>query len=66
MATTWCYGADEALELHIGGPRRGTWYDHKAGTGGDTLDLVKHVLRSAEANAMRWLRDQGLDRSPTA
>ncbi len=33
----WRYGSDEALELHIGGPRCGTWYDHKAGGGGDTL-----------------------------
>ena len=62
----WRYGPDEALELHVRGPRRGTWYDHKAGGGGDTLDLVKHVLRLDEANAIRWLKDQGLIRSPPA
>ena len=56
----WRYGSDESLEVHVGGPRRGTWYDHKAGAGGDALDLVKHVLRRDEANAIRWLKDQGL------
>ena len=34
--------------------------DHKAGGGGNTLDLVKHVLLHDEANAIRWLKDQGL------
>ena len=56
----WRYGSDESLDLHVGGPRHGTWYDHKSGNGGDTLDLVKHVLRRDEANAIRWLKDQGL------
>ena len=56
----WCYGSDEALDLHVGGPRHGTWYDHKSGSGGETLDLVKHVLRRDEANAIQWLQDQGL------
>ena len=54
------YGSDESLELHVGGLRRGSWYDHKAGNGGDTLDLVKHVLLRDEANAIQWLTDQGL------
>ena len=62
----WRYGSNESLEVHVGGPRRGTWYDHKAGAGGDTLDLVKHVLRRDEANAIRWLRDQGLIGRPRA
>ena len=39
-------------------------YDHKAGGGGNTLDLVKHVLLRDEANAIRWLRGQGLIDSP--
>ena len=39
-------------------------YDHKAGGGGNTLDLVKHMLLRDEANAIRWLRDQGLIDSP--
>ena len=60
IGDVWRYGSDESLELHVGGPRRGTWYDHKGGGGGDTLDLVKHVLRRDEANAIRWLKDQGL------
>ena len=39
-------------------------YDHKAGGGGNTLDLVKHVLLRDEVNAIRWLRGQGLIDSP--
>ena len=50
----WRYGSDESLELHVGGPRRGTWYDLKAGGGGNTLDLVEHVLRRDEANSTAW------------
>ena len=54
---TWCYGLEGSLVVHVG---HGTWYDHKAGVGGDPLDLVKHVLRRDEANALRWLKDKGL------
>ena len=57
---TWRYGADELFEVHVRGPRRGTWHDHKAGVGGDALDLVKHVLRRDEAHAVSWLKEQGL------
>ena len=56
----WRYGSDGSLEVYVGGPWRGTWYDHKAGGGGNPLDLVKHVLLHDEANAIRWLKDQGL------
>ena len=59
--TIWCYGSKGSLVVHVG---HSTWYDHKAGVGGDPLDLVKHVLRRDEANAMRWLKDQGLIDSP--
>ena len=51
----------QSLVVHVG---HGTWYDHQAGVGGDPLDLVKHVLRRDEANAMRWLKDQSLIDSP--
>ena len=63
---TWRYGADELLEVHVSGPRRGTWHDHKAGVGGDMLDLVKHVLLRDEANAVSWLKEQGLIGRPRA
>lgn len=57
LGWTWYYGSDESLELHVGGPWRGSWYDHKAGNGGDTLDLVKHVLRRRdEAETIQWLK----------
>ena len=35
-----------------------------SGGGGNTLDLVKHVLLRDEANAIQWLRGQGLIDSP--
>jgi hypothetical protein len=60
LGSTWYYGSDESLELYVAGPQRGTWYDHKAGNRGDTLDLVKHVLRRDEAETIQWLKDQGL------
>ena len=47
--------------VHVG---HGTWYDHKAGVGGDPLDLVMRVLQCDEANALRWLNDKGLIDSP--
>ena len=53
----WRYGSDESLELHVSGPRRGTWYGHKAGNSGDTLDLVMHVLLRDEENTIRRLKD---------
>ena len=59
----WRYGSDESLEVHVG---RGTWRDRKANVDGTTLDLVKRALSCDEANAMRWLRDQGLIRPPRA
>ena len=57
----WCYGSEGLLVVHVG---HGTWYDHKAGNGGDTLDLVKRALQCGEETAMEWLKDQGLIDSP--
>ena len=57
----WCYGSKGLLVVHVG---HGTWYDHKAGVGGDPLDLVKRVLQCDEANALRWLNEKGLIDSP--
>ena len=57
----WCYGSKGSLVVHVG---HGTWYDHKAGVGGDPLELVKRVLKGDEANALRWLKDKSLIDSP--
>ena len=60
----WLYGSDESLELHVGGPRRGTWYDHKADGGGDTLDTCCCATSECDTVAERpgpdpvRLRDQ--------
>ena len=57
MDMIWCYGSKGSLVVHVG---HNTRYDHKAGVGGDPLDLLKRVLKGDEANALRWLKDKGL------
>src|SRR6516225_8251635 len=40
---------------------KGTWFDHEAGRGGGTLDLIQQVTGcSNNKEAMRWLRDNHL------
>ena len=37
----------------------GTWFDHEAGAGGGTLDLVRHVLGCDRGAALDWLAGAG-------
>ena len=53
----WRYGSDESLEFMSVDHGAVTWSDHKAASGGDTLDPMKHVLLCDEVNAIRWLKD---------
>ena len=57
----WCYGSEGSLVVHI---VHGTWYDHKAGVGGDPLDLLKCALQCDEETTKEWLKDQGMIDSP--
>jgi putative DNA primase/helicase len=51
---TWRYGRRGSLAVEIAGARRGAWYDHEAGEGGDALALVAHLHRSTMGAARRW------------
>jgi hypothetical protein len=45
----------QSLRITLFGPKRGLWYDHAAGAGGDTLDLVAKALFDGDrAAARRW------------
>lgn len=52
-----------SLAVAIAGPRRGSWHDHEAGTGGDALGLVAHLrgvpMRDAYRWALAWLGRSG-------
>jgi putative DNA primase/helicase len=56
---TWRYGRKGSLAVIVSGPRRGNWFDHEAGVGGDALALVAHLrgcsMREAWEWALAWL-----------
>lgn len=43
-----------SLSVAIAGPRRGQWYDHEAGVGGDPLGLVAHLRHCPIRQALEW------------
>jgi putative DNA primase/helicase len=55
----WRYGRKGSLAVIVAGPRRGRWFDHEAGVGGDALALVAHLrgcsMREAWEWALAWL-----------
>jgi putative DNA primase/helicase len=40
--------------------RRGLWFDHEAGIGGGTIDLICHALDCDKPAALSWLMREGL------
>lgn len=48
------FRARGSLCVLIAGPRRGSWFDHEAGVGGDALGLVAHARRSSMREAWAW------------
>jgi putative DNA primase/helicase len=40
-------------------PERGQWFDHARGEGGGVLSLVKTVMLTDDAGALRWLTEGG-------
>jgi hypothetical protein len=38
----------------------GTWFDHEANVGGGVIDLIMHKLGRDRAEAVSWLRSEGL------
>lgn len=43
-----------SLSVCAEGAKRGSWYDHEAGVGGDALDLVAHLRGTDLATAIMW------------
>jgi putative DNA primase/helicase len=50
----WRFGRNGSLSVMTGGPKRGAWHDHEAGTGGDALGLVAHARREPMGVAYGW------------
>ena len=48
--------AGRSLDIEIGGPKSGLWYDHSAGEGGDLLDLIAHCIGGGAREALHWAR----------
>ncbi|TCH97721.1 hypothetical protein EJV46_16100 [Roseococcus sp. SYP-B2431] len=53
----WRFRAKGSLSVEVAGSKRGSWYDHEAGVGGDALGLVGHVRRERPERAARWAQD---------
>lgn len=45
------------LVIEIAGSRRGLWCDHGSGSGGDGLDLVRHLRKCGTIDAIKWASD---------
>ena len=48
------FRARGSLAVMVAGPKRGEWFDHEAGTGGDALALVAHLRGSSQRDAWEW------------
>jgi hypothetical protein len=53
----WRYGTHGSKCINI---KQGIYFDHEEGRGGGTLDLIEHRLGLCGADAIQWLRAQGL------
>lgn len=52
------WGAKGSLSLAITGAKKGVWYSHEEGRGGDLLGLIRHVRGCSEDDALRWASDK--------
>ena len=48
------FGRKGSVAVEIAGPKRGQWYDHENGVGGDALALVETELDLANGAACAW------------
>jgi len=53
----WRWGSRGSMALVIHGSKRGSFYNHERGEGGDALDLVLHVNGGTLVDALRWATD---------
>ncbi len=51
------FRAKGSLAVQIAGPKRGAWFDHESGDGGDPLGLIAHLQRVTMRDAYRWAQD---------
>jgi putative DNA primase/helicase len=51
------YRRKGSLSVAVRGDKRGSFYDHERGEGGDALELVRQVNGGTVSDAMRWARD---------
>lgn len=52
--TEWRFRTRGSLAVCVGGANRGAFFDHEAGTGGDALELVRHLRQTGTAEGLRW------------
>jgi hypothetical protein len=57
------YGTNGSMSINL---TDGKFYDHENKVGGGVLDLIKHKTGRDHAEAMEWLRKQGLRNGSTA
>jgi putative DNA primase/helicase len=50
----WRFRSRGSLAVVVAGLKRGDWYDHEAGEGGDALALVAHLHRKPMGAAYAW------------
>lgn len=50
----WRFGGKGSLAVIVSGAKRGSWFDHEAGVGGDALGLVAHLRRCSMREAYAW------------
>ncbi|WP_431283160.1 DUF7146 domain-containing protein [Humitalea sp. 24SJ18S-53] len=51
---TWRYGRKGSLAVVVTGPKRGGWFDHEAGEGGDALALIGRQRGMRPRDAWEW------------
>ncbi|HEX2528242.1 MAG TPA: toprim domain-containing protein, partial [Geminicoccus sp.] len=55
-STGWRWGSKGSLDVVLRGPKRGLWYDHEAGEGGDLLKLIRREQGGSFAETAEWAR----------
>jgi putative DNA primase/helicase len=50
------YGARGSFAVVIGGRKKGDFYDHESGVGGDALGMVAHLRSYSSVDAMQWAK----------
>ncbi|WPB86416.1 DUF7146 domain-containing protein [Sediminicoccus rosea] len=67
---TWRYRRKGSLAVVVQGAKRGSWFDHEAGQGGDALGFIAHLngkpMREAYRWALGWLGVEVGQRRPEA